>query len=76
MVEPIGFNQNPDDSDWNIYEEPKPDQFIEMDLDSIKEKYRDAVETEIFDSNKIKCYLEAQKKLEEINFIKGIGHDP
>lgn len=76
MVDPKGYNQKPEESEWNIYEEPKPDQFIEMDLDSIKEKYRDAVETEIIESNKIKNYLEAQKRLEEINFMKVIGHDP
>jgi hypothetical protein len=59
-----------------IYDEPKPEQHIEIGLESVKEIYRREVETGSINSYKIKEFLDAQKALETLNFLKVIGHNP
>lgn len=67
---------NGHESVWLNYGELKPDQTIEMDPESIIKEYHNAISAEVFESSKIQKFLEAQKQLEGINFLRVVGHDP
>ena len=53
----------------------KPDLYIEMETDQMDKEYYKAIEAEHVESEKISNFLKAQKQLEEVNFIKSVGHD-
>ena len=52
------------------------DEHLEIDNVKMKEMYQKEVSFEAVHSETIKSFLHAQKALEEINFLKVVGHDP